>query len=153
MYQRIVDELDQHGVSYTSLTHAPVVTSNEAARERGNDAATGLKCLLLKSDTDFVLAVLPGSAKLDSRALRRVTESRDVRFADPDDVRERMGCEVGACYPLGNLIRTRTIFDSDIAECEDVVFNAGLHDTSIRMRARDLMALVDPDVYDVTKKS
>lgn len=151
MFDRIVDELDQANARYSVLFHEPIVTSDEAARVRGTNLTDGLKCLLLTTDHDMVLAVIPGDAKLDSRAMRHALQTKEVRFADPTDVKNIMGCDVGACYPLGHLIGVRTFFDNAIQNRETVVFNAGRHDASIQMPQEDLAHVVQPPFMAIGK--
>jgi len=67
MYERIVDYLQSRDASYDVMTHDPIVTSADAATARGTDLSQGLKCLLLQTDEQHVLAVIPGDAKLASK--------------------------------------------------------------------------------------
>jgi len=151
MYERIVDYLQSRDASYDVMTHDPIVTSADAATARGTDLSQGLKCLLLQTDEQHVLAVIPGDAKLASKEVRHTYNTKEVRFAKPETVQQIMGCEVGACYPLGNLIDVTTVFDAHVADLETVVFNAGRHDTSIRMAGTALMNAVTPAWADIIK--
>ena len=151
MYERIVDYLESRNASYDVMTHEPIVTSVDAAAARGTELSQGLKCLLLQTDVQHVLAVIPGDAKLASKKVRHMYNTKEVRFATPETVQQIMGCEVGACYPLGNLIDVATVFDVHIGALETVVFNAGHHDTSIRMAGTELINAVTPAWADIIK--
>lgn len=151
MLAKLQSILTDHNVSFETLEHEPVVTSEEARAARGATAGAGLKCLLMNADNRLVLAVVPGEHKLDSKKLRRATDARDVRMALPERVAAVMKCEVGACYPLGNLVDLPTYFDAALQGYEKVVFNAGRKDVSIRMSIGDLIAVVQPHIYDITR--
>lgn len=102
-YQAIVDLLNSHGVSFETIEHEPVFTSDQAATVRGITTEAGAKSLLLNTDGSFVLCILPGSKKLDTKKVKKLIRVKNLRFATPEEVLDVMGCEVGACYPFGNL--------------------------------------------------
>jgi Ala-tRNA(Pro) deacylase len=56
------------------------------------------------------------------------------------------GCETGAEPPFGNLFQLDTIVDTALAEDEEIVFNAGSHWQTLRMRYDDYVRLVHPRV-------
>ena len=47
------------------------------------------------------------------------------------------GCEVGAEPPFGNLFNIEEWVDSSLTENEEIVFNAGNHRETVRMRYDD----------------
>src|SRR5438105_338922 len=106
-YEKIIQLLDQSQILYELLEHEAVYTSEQAAKIRGLSLDQGAKSLLLKAKNDFILVVLPGNKKLDSKRVKQLLFVKDLRFATPEEVKEIMGCEVGACYPFGNIIGIR----------------------------------------------
>ncbi len=150
-FQKIITLLDDVGVSYELLEHEPIWTSEDAARVRGFLVAEGAKSLLLKADGEFVLIVIPGDRRLSSSKLRKLLNARDVRFARPEEVKRVMGCEVGACYPIGNFLDVRTIVDASLGKNEYVSFNIGRHDRSVRMRWEDFKKVAKFEIADVVE--
>jgi hypothetical protein len=55
-------------------------------------------------------------------------------------------CETGAEPPFGNLFNIETVVDSALAQDEEIVFNAGSHWQTVRMRYADYVRLVRPRV-------
>lgn len=151
IYDQIIQFLKSNLVPYQELNHAAIYTSEEAARVRGIDQSSGAKSLLLKADDKFVLAVLPGSERLDSKKLRQVLTTKQLRFATPDEVKEIMGCEIGACYPFGNLINTQMVIDKKLAANETIAFNPGLHNKTIKLKWPDYNRIVKPKLVDIIK--
>jgi len=80
-YDKITELLRAHHINYQELDHEPVYTSQEAARIRGLSLDEGAKSLLLKTKHKFVLVVLAGSKKLDSKKLKNILSVKDLRFA------------------------------------------------------------------------
>lgn len=57
--------------------------------------------------------------------------------------------ELGAVPPFGGPIGDRTILDFRLADRESVVFEAGTHDRSIRLRTADLLRLTAAETADI----
>lgn len=151
MYKEIIKLLDANHVEYNIIDHEPVYTSEQAAKIRGLSIDEGAKSLLLKSEKCFSLAVLSGSKKLDSKEYKLHIKAKDLRFATPDEVKTVMKCEIGACYPFGNLIGLETIVDAGLLENEFISFNPGQHDKSIRVKSSDYSRIVNPSISHISK--
>ena len=82
-FDRVVAHLDGLGVEYRLLHHGPTLTSLDAARERGVDAASGAKSLVIKGKDGLVLFVVPGDSQLDWK-LVKAAGVRGARLATDD---------------------------------------------------------------------
>ena len=148
-YQKILDLLNQRNIEFEKLEHEPVYTSEQAAAVRGISIESGAKSLLFKTKVGFVLVVVPGNQRVDSKKLKKLLGVKDVRFATPEEVKEQMGCEIGSCYPFGNVAGLRTLVDNSLSRNEIISFNPGRHDTSIKMRYADYQKLAEPEQVEV----
>lgn len=151
-YEEIIKLLKTNKISYKEIEHEPVYTSEQAAKVRGISISQGAKSLLLKCKDNFILAVLPGDCKLNSKKLKNLLKIKGFRFALPEEVKEKMGCEIGACYPFGNLIGLPTYIDNSLSKNDIVSFNPGLHTRSIEIKWRDFHSLVKPKMVDISVK-
>jgi len=149
-YQEIINLLKTNNISYQETEHQPVYTSEEAAKVRGISISKGAKSLLLKSRDDFILIVLPGDRRLDSKKLKNLLDIKDFRFATPEEVKDKMGCQVGACYPLGNLISLPTYVDNSLSKNDIISFNPGVHTRSIELKWQDFYSIVKPKMVDIS---
>jgi Ala-tRNA(Pro) deacylase len=152
-YEGIINLLHLHGVEYESIEHDPVHTCEQAAAVRGLKLEQGAKSLLFKYKADevtFVLVVVPGHKRVNSKELKRILRVKDVRFASPEEVNEQMGCKIGSCYPFGNIAGLRTLIDESFSSNEIVSFNPGRHDVSIKMRYADYQKIAQPEIVSVT---
>lgn len=149
--EKIIKLLDDSKVDYKLLEHEPVYTCEQAAKIRGVAADSGVKALLVKSKSNYYLVLLQGSKKLDSKKLRAETRIKDFRFATPQEVVEVMNCEIGACYPFGNIINLPTYADRGLANQQYINFNIGDHRKSVQMRWQDLKKIVKPTIIDCAK--
>ncbi len=150
LYEEIIKLLRANGVSYNEITHEPVYTSEQAANIRGMDLHSGAKSLLLKTDKEFVMAVLPGDQKLNSKKVKAYFKTKSLRFAKPDEVKEIMGCEIGAVYPFGNLVNINMVVDPSLGDNEHVFFNPGIHSRSIKLKWEDYLKVAHPALLEIS---
>ena len=121
--------------------HAPVRTSEEAARVRGTPPEAGAKALVVLPENRPVHCVLPGNLRADNARLRAILGTRTLRFATPAELLELTGCVPGAVPPFGNLFGLPVLVDELLLEREEIAFNAGSTTMSIAMRAADFARL------------
>lgn len=129
------------GVPYKLTTHAPVLTSQEAADIRGVSLASGAKAMILKDSgkkltkpgTPCYLAIVSASKRFNSKEFKKLIKCKNVRFANAEEVYEYSGCITGAVPPFGSLftIPVPTYVDSSLAANESINFNCGLRTHSI----------------------
>jgi len=139
--ERLERWLHEAGVAFEVLEHAPVRTSEEAARVRGTRLEQGAKALVVRAGDRFVQCVLPAHLKADNAALRAITGTRKLRFATRDELHELTGCEPGAVPPFGNLFGLPVLLDEALSRNDRVAFNAGSNSLSITMRCDDLIRM------------
>lgn len=147
---KIIELLDQNKINYEITEHVPVFTSEEAARVRGVDDDSGAKSMLLKHKDGYILIVLPGGRKLDSKKLRRLG-IKESTFATADEVMAQMGCKIGACYPFGNIANLKTIVDHKLTDLEYIYLNPGVNDKSMKLLTADYIKIAKPEVADISK--
>lgn len=149
----ITAHLDEAGIEYRQLHHEPTRTSEDSARVRGEDLATGGKALFLKTGDDFRLFVFSAARKLDSAAVKRRFGVRKLRFATPDELAQQTGLVPGAVPPFGEPILPYPLFvDTSTTQNERIAFNAGSLNDSIIMSVDDYLRVAAPDVFSFTKE-
>jgi Ala-tRNA(Pro) deacylase len=131
--------LEEAGLPFELLTHAPVRTSEEAARVRGTRLDEGAKALVVRAGDRYVHCVLPAHRRADNAALRTILGTRTLRFATPEELDGLTGCAPGAVPPFGNLFGLPVFVDEELAARERIAFNAGSNTVSITMRAGDFV--------------
>jgi len=148
-FKLVRELLEGSGMPYEVSEHAPVYTSEEAARVRGVELKTGVKALVLKTERgSFVMGLVAADRKIDLKRLAKVVGAKRLQLASAEEVLKLTGCEVGSVHPFGNLFNLTTYMDRSVLENDVVNFNAGLHTVSIQMRAEDLIKAIKPVVED-----
>jgi Ala-tRNA(Pro) deacylase len=138
----------ENNVAFTLFDHPPVYTSEEASRVRGVELKTGVKAMLVreKDGGRFLLADVAADRKLDFRKLEDLVKAKHVRFATREEVLSQTGCEPGSVHPVGRLFDIETVLDASVMENEFVNFNIGMLTHSVKIRSRDLLRVLIPDV-------
>lgn len=103
----------------------------------------------------YARAVLPACERLDLHKLRTFFgESRDVRLATEQELGDLYPeFELGAVPPIGGRSGDVVIVDPRLAERESIVFEAGTHEQSLRMRTADLLGSTGATIVDICQES
>ncbi len=143
--------LDEHGITYTFLEHASGKTSEEMCAIRGDfSLSEGAKALIVALDNGFAQIVVPGDKKFSSSKLRKIAETKEVRFATEEELAEITdGVLPGAVPPFGNLFNIPVYADTRIFDNKRIVFNCGERTASIAMNPEDYRTVVRPIVADI----
>lgn len=152
-YSEIIKLLEVAQVNYQTINHEPVFTSEQAEAISGLSLSQGAKTLLLSAGDIFVLAVLPGDKRIDTKKLARYLGVKKVRFATEAEIEQVMNCKVGACYPFGSFINTRIIVDPTLAREEKIAFNPGKNEQTIIMDCADYLRVANPEMQSIAKES
>jgi Ala-tRNA(Pro) deacylase len=149
--ERLLTWLRERGARFRLMEHAPVFTSEEASRVRGTPIEAGAKALVLQADDRVVHVVLPGHRRVDNARLRAVLGTRTLRFATPEELIALTGCVPGAVPPFGNLFGLPVFLDEELAQREEMAFNAGGNAVSIVMRCDDFLQLSEARVCRISR--
>ena len=77
---------------------------------------------------------------------------KKIELANAKEVRKVTGCNIGSVPPFGNLFNIKVYFDKSVVANDIVSFNAGTHTKSIKMKAKDLVNVVNPVVGEISKQ-
>ena len=149
--ERLERFLRERGARFRIMEHAPVFTSEEAARVRGTPIESGAKALVFLAGDRPVHVALPGARRVDNARLRAVLGSRTLRFATQAELLALTGCVPGAVPPFGNLFGLPALVDEALAERSEIAFSAGSNTVSIIMRGDDFLRLSEARVHALTR--
>lgn len=152
--QTLIEALDRAGAEYEVLEHPRTETARAEAEVLRLDPDEVAKTLVVKTPDGYLRVVLPASGSLDLQRLREVVGGgHHTHLASEEDLaREYPEFELGAVPPFGGLRADRVLVDARIVARDRVVFEAGDHSHSIRVRVADLMrAAHDPEIADMSR--
>jgi Ala-tRNA(Pro) deacylase len=144
MAMKLADYLHAHPVQFDLVTHSRTGNSLQSAEAMHVSPGCLAKAVVLEDeDARMMMAVLPASRKLKLDDLRSRT-GRMLRLATEAELRERFDdCETGAVPPIGNAYGMETILDKSLMAQPELYFEAGDHETLVRVKTSDFVGLLE----------
>jgi Ala-tRNA(Pro) deacylase len=144
--------LEQEKVAYSVHSHPEAYTALEiAALEHVKDRMLA-KVVIVTDAGAFLMVVLPADRRVDFRKVAAVLGTEELRLAQESEFRDRFpACEVGAMPPFGNLFGLPVLVDELLAENDEIVFNAGTHTLTAKLRFADFRRLVQPRIASLSQ--
>lgn len=151
VFERVKSVLTAAEVEFEVLKHKEVKTSEEASKVRGTPMSMAPKAMIMKKNSgEFIMVCVPADQKVSMSKIKEVV-GESVEMASPEEVEDRLGVKVGAVPPFGNVFGIEMYLDKDFWSKDEVAFNAGRRDTSIKMKAADLIKAAQP--VEISKDS
>lgn len=149
---KLREYLDENKVQYKVSTHQEVYTAQEVAASLHVPGKDLVKVVIIKTKDKYVMAVLPADHKVNVDKVRTVLHDPEARLATEGEFKNLFpDCVVGAMPPFGNLYNVGVYVDKSLTEDEEIVFQAGSHVETVRMKYSDFDRLVGPEVIDFGK--
>src|SRR5579859_3444486 len=148
-YIQLIALLDQHEVAYRLIDHAPEGRTEIVSAMRGNTLSQAAKCIVLmvkigKKVTRYILAVVPGDARVDLQAVKALMRGTYVTFASADVAERLAGSVTGTILPFSFNPELELIVDPSLLENEEIYFNAARLDRSMTLKTRDYVKVAKP---------
>ena len=148
-YTQLIAVLDQHGVPYRLIDHAPEGRTEIVSPLRGNALSQAAKCIVLmiklgKKVTRYMLAVVPGDARVDLQAVKALMRGTYVAFASSDIAERLAGSVTGTILPFSFNPELDLVVDPSLLENGEIYFNAARLDRSMVLKTSDYVALAKP---------
>ena len=141
------DALTLEGIQYQVLRHPPSASAAESGRIARIRLERLAKAVLLKDFNGYLLAVLPASCRLDLEQLNALLHRR-LELADELELDQNFyDCRLGAVPPLGPWYRIPTVVDQALRVQPEVYFEAGDHETLVRVSETEFERLLDGAEY------
>ncbi len=133
-------------------TTSEVHTAAKAATLMGDDAqAVAKSILLIDSNTNPILVVLLGKDRVDFGKVKEILKVRDVRLAEPEEVSDITGYEIGGVPPV-SIYGVRTILDKAVRRKDEVVCGGGDPQHLMRIKVGEILEFAEEiTVEDVRK--
>jgi prolyl-tRNA editing enzyme YbaK/EbsC (Cys-tRNA(Pro) deacylase) len=152
----ILDLLEKNHCEFKTFEHAPVTTSEDAAKLRPEYTLhQGAKAIIVKvtlrdGQESFGMLVFPADMKFKSGLAKKALGAKELSFATEQEIFQLTnGVERGGVPPFGNIFNLRVIADESLFENEKIIFNAGDRSFSIAMNSADYKKLVHPEVAKI----
>jgi len=141
---RIYQFLKSMGISFDIIQHPPAFSAQKLAKYLHTPGRQIAKTVLLKTMDSYKIAVLPADQMLDKSQIELLIETK-IKMANPLNMSELFfDCEWGVVPAFGSAYGISSIVDSCLFECSSIVVPGHSHLESIRINAKDFLALENP---------
>jgi Ala-tRNA(Pro) deacylase len=141
---RISDYLTAQQIDFESLPHPPAFSAQKRAKYLRLPGRQVAKSVLLAGPSGYLLAVLPATHQVDTKALAehlggpvRLASDREIADVFPD-------CEWGVVSPFGRHYGLATLLDDSIKSDAPLVLETHTQFESIRLLCCDFERLERP---------
>ncbi len=119
--------------SLTKFDSNLVVVELENSARTAKDAANSLNCevgaivksLLLKIDDSFLLCLIAGDKRCSLNKIKKIKNSKNVRMASAEEVKEQTGYTIGGVSPVGHKYKLEILIDSSLNRFKAIFAAAG----------------------------
>jgi Ala-tRNA(Pro) deacylase len=147
--KKLKDYLEKNQIQYEVGIHSVVYTAQEISAALHVPGKEMAKVVMVKADGKMMMLVLPASYRVDPKKLKNVLKCKKLGISKEKDFQDLFpDCEVGAMPPFGNLYNLEVWVDRILTEDEFIVFQAGSHVETLRIKYSDYARLVNPKVGD-----
>src|SRR3954462_11493294 len=148
-YEKLIELLDANKASYRLIDHEPEGQTEKVSAMRGHPVEAAAKCIVLivkigKKSSRFVLAVVPGNARVETSKVKTLFNGTYAGFAASDVAERLAGSVAGTVLPFAFHPDLILIADPSIASHDELFFNAPRRDRSIALQTADERALAKP---------
>ena len=153
--ERVKQALNAFGLDPELVQELPADTSTAEAAARAVQAPQGaiVKSLIFLADGTPMLVLVAGEQRADLKRLRAMLglSKRRLRIAQPTQVLELTGFEVGGVPPLGHKEPMRTLIDITLARFEPVWAAAGSANAVFPIAFEQLVIVTGGEVVDLAE--
>lgn len=158
VFDKLVALLSEAKATFRVIEHEAEGKSAEISVIRGNRPDQAAKAMVLDvrgggGGRRHVLAILPGSRKLDFAAVAGLFEARKCGFASPETAQALTGCVMGSVPPFALNPDLAIVVEEDLLANDTLFFNAGRLDRSMELDTRDWIAVAKPRVAKIAAKA
>ena len=149
-FTRLHQLLEQQHVPYQTIRHRTAYSAQETAAAAHVPGRELAKVVMVRSGGAFVMLVVPAPYRVDLERAKSAVGKSDLVLATEDEFTGLFPqCEAGAMPPFGNLYDLPVYVDQTLTRDEEIVFNAGTHTQTVKMKYADFARLVQPKVVAV----
>lgn len=138
----LLEYLEWEGVEYELVPHPFIVGSQFTAQQTHISGELLAKCVFVKDNNGYLMAVLPATHHVDMDKLKQVTH-RDLHMASENEIMNLFDdFSKGAIPPLPEAFGFKGLMDKSLNTCDEVYFEAGDHTELVHLTGDDFKYLM-----------
>lgn len=147
LFYQISDLLKKSSVKYKIFDIKPEYTPEKISATTGTQAFQEAKSLVVIGDNERpFLVVVSRLRNANLSALKDEIGLKDIRMANPDEIKRNARAEIGAVSPFGNLTGMPLYVDSQLSQQKEIAFSGGLRTKIVVMPFEDFKRVTNPTI-------
>ncbi|MFA6525594.1 MAG: YbaK/EbsC family protein [Patescibacteria group bacterium] len=142
--KKLLGYLDKDKTKYEIVEHKKVYTAFDLANTLKLKLSEIAKTLLVKTDKEYYLVVLPAHYRLDLVKLKKILNAKKITIAKENVMQKVFKVKPGAITPFGFIHKTKVVMDKSLNKSVKVLLGSGSFKESIAMKVKDYVKMVEP---------
>jgi len=150
--KKILNYLAKNKIKYEILKHKIVYTSYDLAatlKKKLNEIA---KTLIVKTDKDYFLLVLPASRQVDFPKLKEIFKAKKLSLIKENLMKKIFKVKPGTVPPFGSLFKLDVCLDKSLKKVKKIIVRAGSYAESLKIKISDLIKMEKPEEGQFTSE-
>ena len=154
MYHKVVDTLNELGITFQIVEHEPALTTEQADRfiEGIEGVRTKTMFLTNKKKRNFYLVIMDDAKRLDMDVFKEIVEEKQIKMASTETLNDKMMLPSGVVSPFGLLNNEdkdiRVYVDQEIVSEERMSFHPNTNEKTIFIQTEDLFTFLKEIGYE-----
>lgn len=154
MYQKVVDKLNELGITFQIVEHEPALTTEQADSFIEGIEGVRTKSMFLtnKKKRNFYLVIMDDVKRLDMDVFKDIVEEKQIKMASAETLNEKMMLQPGVVSPFGLLYNKdkdiHVYFDQAIVSEERMSFHPNTNEKTIFIKTEDLFTFLKAIGYE-----
>jgi len=152
--KKITDYLSKKKCKYQIIEHKTTFTAWDTAQTEKVKPQEVSKVLVVKSDNEYLLALIPSNRNLDKQKLLKVVNAqrkkneekphKKIDLAKEAWMKKNLPGKVGATPPFGGLVKIGIYFDNLLAKNKKIYVGSGEYTVSVLLSAKEYFKMEKP---------
>ena len=154
MYQKVVDKLNELGITFQIVEHEPALTTEQADSfiEGIEGVRTKTMFLTNKKKRNFYLVIMDDAKRLDMDVFKDIVEEKQIKMASAETLYDKMMLPPGVVSPFGLLNNEdkdiHVYVDQEIVSEERMSFHPNTNEKTIFVNTEDLFTFLKAIGYE-----
>lgn len=157
--KKILNYLEKEKVKYEVVDHKKVYTALDAANTQKIKPQEVAKTLVMKVDSDYMLALVPANKNIDKKKFKvtvnkylkklqkdfpEIKLAKKVDFAKEAWMKKNLAGKIGSIPPFGKLLKINLFMDGSLFTKKHIYLQSGEYTQSIKLTPKNFIKLEDP---------
>ena len=124
-------------------------TAKDAAIASDCDVGAIIKCLLLKTENNFILCLVAGDKRCSINKMKKIKNIKDISMASPEEVKTQTGYTTGGVSPVGHLNNIEIFIDKSLKRFNNLFAAAGHPNCAFKIDFMNIQKITNGKIENI----